>query len=587
MERRIQLAVLLAAVGGALLIAWLAMRRDVPELGPDGRPLLPGDEVNVALGRSAVIVEGDGVDPVEEVTLSRHGQALAHDPPCWRKDHAGVVLFCDVNGGPTEISVRTRYRRTSYVLTPESPRNGVLLQQIELRLPENVPPHGVPDTALAFSPDSRRLAIGSASGELRLCLTLPVTGEKDPPALFRRDVPEGMAKSLAFSADGSVLVIGEQSPDGFVRGVDAADGKELWRLRLADELGTSRAGPDLPFPLYQFPGAYRILPVAGGDLLVLGLHSWQPDAATRAARSRVYRIEARTGAVRWRYPAEKPEERNMTWMDATPDGRRIVLAKTLPGAGQASSKDGSLDVVALDGEGRETGRMTLPPLEPHFNSTFFWQSLAIRSDGTAALLGVDDGRLWALDLDAAGRLTERWRLDLGVPRRIGGMDVHCSIGWTLLSPLGMFAELDRSWEKFGAGSQTGLPQDLHPEAASIQAFDPDDPRPQRLWRYDVDGRPQGLWQSPDQRWLAFAYEKPEGLDARGKKIPPDYGVAMFDLARKGTGAQKLTYRHATEGPLSFVGLFSPDGRFLAVTEGPRPGADRLSASGTYRVLILH
>ena len=82
-------------------------------------------------------------------------------------------------------------------------------------------------------------------------------------------------------------------------------------------------------------------------------------------------------------------------------------------------------------------------------------------------------------------------------------------------------------------------------------------------------------------------EKPEGTDARGKKTPPDYGVAMFDLKRTQPGAQKLTYRQATDGPLSFSGLFSPDSRFLAVTEGPRPGADRLSATSTYRVLILH
>jgi outer membrane protein assembly factor BamB len=584
---RSQLIASLALIAGVLLVAWLAMRKGPPELGPDGRPLLPGDEVNVGLGRAAVIVEGDAVDPVEEVTVSRGGQTLPHEPPCWRKDRAGVVLFCDVDGGPTDVMVRTRYRQTRYAFTPETSRNGVLLQPIDLRLPEQAPVQGVPDTALAFSPDSQRLAIGSAAGELRVCLILPATGEKAPPACFQQSVAEGIAKSLAFSADGSVLVVGEQSPDGFVRGLDAADGKELWRFRLADDLGTSRAGPDLPFPLYQFPGAYRILALSGGDVLVLGLHSWQPDAATRAARSRVYRFDAKTGALRWRYPADKPEERNMTWMDATSDGKRVVMTKTMPGAGQADSKDGSLDVVALDADGHETGHLTLPPLEPHFNSIFFWQALSIGGDGASALLGVDDGRLWALNLDGEGRMTERWRMDLGIPRRVGGMDVHCSIGWTLSGQRGFFAELDRSWEKFGAGANTGLPQDLHPEAASIQAFDPADPRPQRLWRYDVDGRPQGLWQSPDQRWLAFACEKPEGTDARGRKLPPDYGVMMFDLSRRGTGAQKLTYRQATEGPLSFAGLFSPNSRFLAVTEGPRPGADRLSSSSTYRVLILH
>lgn len=587
MNRRTQFIASLALVAGVLIAAWFFMRKEPPQVGPDGRVMLPGDEVNVGLGRSAVIVEGDAVDPIQEVTVSRNGQLLPHEPPCWRKDDAGVALFCDVDGGPTDVAVRTRHRQTRYSFTPDSPRTGVQLQPIDLRLPEQAAAQGVPDTALAFSPDSRRLAIGSASGELYICATMRVAGEKTTQTPFQQSVAEGVAKSLAFSADGSILVVGEQSPDGFVRGLDAMNGKELWRFRLADDLGTSRAGPDLPFPLYQFPGAYRIIALSDGDVLVLGLHSWQPDAATNSARSRIYRFDAKTGAVRWRYPADKPEERNMNWMDATSDGQRIVAAKTMPHSGQAGSKGSPVDVVALDGAGRETGTLTFPPLEPFFNSVFFWQALSIGPDKSSALLGVGDGRLWALNLDGEGRLTERWRMDLGVPRRVGGTEVHCSIGWTLASPRGLFAEVDRSWEKFGAGASTGLPQDLHPEAASIQAFDPADPRPQRMWRYDVDSRPQGLWQSPDQRWLAFAYEKPEGMDARGKKTPPDYGVAMFDLTRSKTGAQKLTYRQATEGPLSFSGLFSPDSRFLAVTEGPRPGADRLSTTNTYRVLILH
>jgi hypothetical protein len=571
-------------IAAVLTGTWLLIRKPTGQ-GTVGVP--PGDKVNVWLGREAVIVEGDRIDPIEQISLSRDGKPLDHAPPCWRADRAGAVLFCDVNSGPIDLEVSTRHRRTTHRLDRSAPRNAVSLQHISLQLPENASPHGVPDTALAFSPDSRRLAIGAASGEVKVVQSLPC-GDPNPPPTHELQVAEGIAKTLVFSADGGVLVLGEQSPDGFVRGLDARDGRELWQFRLAEDLGTSRASPDLPFPLYQFPGAYRLIALDDGDVLVLGLHSWQPDAATRTARSRIYRFDARTGTQRWCYPADKPAERNMTWMDATPDGSRIVAAKTLPGAGQATSRDGPLEVVALDGRtGRETGRMVVEPLKPFFNSVFFWQSLSLRKDGRSALLGLDDGRLWALNLDAEGGLSERWRMDLGVPVKVGGIDVHCSVGWTLAWEDAFVAQVDRSWEKFGAGANTGLPQDIHPEASSLQAFDADDPRPQRLWRYDVDGRPQGLWLSPDRRWLAFAYEKPEGQDARGKSTPADYGVAVFDLTRQGTGAQRLAYRYSTEGPLSFAGAFSPDNRFLAVTEGPRPGPDRLSTTRTYRVLVLH
>ena len=37
----------------------------------------------------------------------------------------------------------------------------------------------------------------------------------------------------------------------------------------------------------------------------------------------------------------------------------------------------------------------------------------------------------------------------------------------------------------------------------------------------------------------------------------------------------------------FRSVFSDDGRYLAVTEGPRPGEDHLGATRTYRVHLLH
>ena len=553
--------------------------------------MLPGNEVNVTLGRNAVIVEGDLADPIETVS-ARTGQTPVPPEGIWRKlGGAGVVAFCDIGAEPVHVRVRTRYRDTQYTLPPSSFRSGTLLSAVDLELPQDFQFEGVPDTALAYSPDGRRLAIGSASGQLKL---VPAPGAPEPddetsaPEVFSKAIREGAAKALAFAAGGAVLVAGEQSPDGFVYGFDTKDSKELWRFRLAGELGTSRPSANDYLPLYQFPGAARVIALPDGDVLVLGRHSWRPDAQTRKAQSRLYRLNARTGEVRWRYPAGAPEERNITWFDASRDGARLACVLSIPGAGQAGVSEAPLELVALDGKtGAETGRLTFAPLKPHFASTLSWQALSLRPDGAGGILGADDGRVWGLAFDSSGKPAVRWQVDLGTPIQAGGLMVHCGIGWALATEQAYFVEVDKNWEKFGAATRTGRPADVHPEACSIHAFDPGLQTPQRLWRYQVPCRPQGLWLSPDGRWLGFAYEEPEGTDAQGKPTPPDYGVLMFDLQTPGSGAQKLRYRFSSEGPLGFAACFSPDGRFLAVTEGPRPGTDRLSGTRTYRVLILH
>jgi hypothetical protein len=548
-----------------------------------GETTLPGNEVNVGLGRNAVIVQGDPVDPIQTAWVL-NGSAPVPLENVWRRsDGSCLVVFCDVGKEPIQVRVRTRFRDTQYPLQPSDFRYGVELTSVVLDLPDDLP-EGVPDTALAFSPDGHRLAIGSAFGELQV---IAVSGAKGAGEYSRR-IPEGAAKALAFSADGEVLVVGEQSPDGFVYGLNPRGSKELWRLRLADELETSRPSANDYGTLYQFPGAARMVALPDGDVLVLGRHSWRPDAQSRQARSRLYRINARTGEVRWRFPAAAPERRNITWFDASRDGSRIVCALSIPGAGQLGAGEAPLEVMALDGKtGALTGRLELPPLKPHFTSALSWQSLSLRPDGAGGILGADDGRVWALSFNEAGQPAARWLVDLGTPIQAGGLMVHCGVGWALASTKGYFVELDRNWEQHGAATRTGQPANLHPEACSIHAFDAGAETPQRLWRYQVACRPQGLWLSSDERWLGFAYEQPEGMDAKGRPTPPDYGVLMLDLNRPGSGAEKLRYRYSSEGPIGFSGCFSSDGRYLAVTEGPRPGSDRMTGTRIYRVLVLH
>lgn len=548
----------------------------------------PGARVDIWLGRAAVMVEGDAADPLETCDIRQDGQTLPLER--WELEARWRVLaYLNANGGAPHAKVETRHRREDLTLELERPRTAVPLARIDLKWSEAIPSHGEPDTALAFAPGGRALAIGAASGEFRV---VPIGREGIPKyAPVERSIPEGLIKDLAFTPDGAMLVAGEQSPDGFVYGFDAATGKERWKFRLADELGNERSQQRNVTTFYSMPGAYRVVALSGGDVLTLGLHSWVEvveRVETKRSRSRIYRLDAKTGAVKWRWPADKPLERNITWLAADAAGARVACVVSVPSAGSQGADKATLDVVVLEGNtGAETGQLQIPALEKYFDSTSSWQSLTLSRDGSAGILGASDGRIFAFDLDAQGVPTKRWTEELGTPVQSGGTNYHCNIGWAALTTESAVFTVGRNWPKFGTAAPSGYAPDIHPEALSIHAFSmkPGTPKAERLWRYDAPGDPQGLWLSPDGRWLAFAYKKEASTDAAGQPQPPDYGVCMLDLARP--GREKLVYKFATEGPLFFRGVFSDDGRYLALAEGPRPGEDKLSATRTYRVLILH
>ncbi|NQU41701.1 hypothetical protein HQ520_00335, partial [bacterium] len=145
------------------------------------------------------------------------------------------------------------------VRTPQSTAQDVvapfLIRRVELGNVDLYARAGLEaDTAISFSPDSRLLAVGTLTGRL---LVQPVY---EPAILWEKQVPEGMVKRVAFSADGRTLWFGEQSADAFVRCLDSEDGTERWRFRLADDIETSAppSREDL-WSVYQLPACLRLL----------------------------------------------------------------------------------------------------------------------------------------------------------------------------------------------------------------------------------------------------------------------------------------------------------------------------------------
>ena len=79
-----------------------------------------------------------------------------------------------------------------------------------------------PDTALEFSEDGERLAVGTSLGEL---LVLDAwTGKVQA----RRKFPETVVKVLVFSGDGETLYMAEQSPVALVHALDPETLESRW-----------------------------------------------------------------------------------------------------------------------------------------------------------------------------------------------------------------------------------------------------------------------------------------------------------------------------------------------------------------------
>jgi outer membrane protein assembly factor BamB len=424
-------------------------------------------------------------------------------------------------------------------------------------------------TALAFAPDGERLAAGSQQGRIA------ILAARDGAIQWSLQRPGRVIKQVAFSGDGARLYVGEQGPEGRLAAYDLAQpaAAPLWTFDASQDLGSKGiTDPKDPYGWVTQPGAYRVA-VVGSDLVAAFSRSWD-EGGQRRARSRLYRVDGATGAVRWAYPADGAQPGILTWFALDPAGQRVLLPLQSP-RGASGAELRTSQVVLLDlGTGRAIAHADIAPVAP-YPAAGLWRGLALQPGGSAVAATTEDGRafLWQA---GGGTLAPLHALRLVEPVQLGGVTVTATNGALAATAQEVIFATGPTYvpPEFGGG---GEPSVNHPHGNTLFAHDWRG-RPRWVWRLDNDL--QGLAVDAAGHWLAVT----QGAE---QAQPPAafQGVALLDL--RAAAADRVVYRLPLEGrPVYGATAFSPDGRWLALAETPRRIAGQAQPRGANRLLLV-
>jgi hypothetical protein len=431
-----------------------------------------------------------------------------------------------------------------------------------------------PNTFLQFSPDSKRLALGTMRGEIMMA---DVYSEK---ILWRKKVAEGMVKRIDFSPDGKYVYFGEQSVDGFVYGADAHSGKILWKFRLADDLGQgSPMSKDNPHDIYSKPGCYQLVTLNNGDILVLGIHSygdWR-DINKRVCLSRIYRLSPK-GNVVWAFPEKEPIYYTVIFIDGDPGGKKVALLTHTEGGNKpANYHYHNATLYVLDGStGKVTGHHTFQPLKPWYTKVGFWQSVSVGPAGERVSIGTSDGRSFLFD---SKTVEPTKTFDFGTPILISDIPVSARASYTRIAAdrTVYFQTSNTTVISANMSRHIVAPPGPHPNANMINAVTYDG---KVAWRYRSDLSCENFWLSSNGRWMMTT-----AMSSKGKSNH-EAGALLFDTHRKGGGSSRLVFFYPVEGRVFFHAAMAPDGSAFAIAETPFKHPVSSKLIGTYQAHII-
>lgn len=528
-------------------------------------------ELNVTWVRTGVVLESETVGSEDKVAVGMLGAALKNVPSTQLDEKRVQLQFT------WHPNKRYQFRYGKNIHDATSPLKPVpyLIQTIELdtllSLMENLRQPALPlsvATALAFSngSDSHQIAVATDRGHL--AIVNAISGRVD----WKTRISEGYVKHIAFSPDNKLLYIGEQAADGYIYCYElTGDTPELrWKYRTADDIETSKpSNPESVYAWVSYPGQSCMRSLPNGDLLVAGVHSWTREDIPQK-RSVLYRFDAKTGDVKWKFPHDSAMQKIFRWFDVSADGNVLALIIDESGKG-----NGILSVIDTS-TGKERWHSTIEPLTPYFKGVTFWRGVSMSPDGKFVNVTTDDGRAFIFDVNQSEPI---WKQSLATPLEVSGVPIIATTGTIgATNDTALFVTGD-TYIPYHLQKGAQRPSALHPNGMTLFAYSWSG---EKVWQWKLENMPQGLRIDAGGRYAALAVSK-------RSQNPNEslHGVSVFDLVKGDSGLSKYLYTYRTEGQLPYDTLaISADGSMVAIVEVPIVLPDE-TLRGKNRVYILY
>ncbi|WP_083494572.1 PQQ-binding-like beta-propeller repeat protein [Pyrodictium occultum] len=500
----------------------------------------------------------------------------------------------------TVATTRTVTVPVTRTVVIEEARRPRLLADIPIASRSSLPPYTyvqvsswrshAPYTLIVFAPSSDEFAVtvtrfvgGKPVSEVRV---FSVEGGK-VAELWRFSVGSGYVRSLAWSSDGAILFIGEDSIDGRVVAVNASTGRMLWSYATSRDLGKG----DPREPRWYWPQVHAIR-YRGGRVYVAAAAKPQ---ASYGKNSVIYCFDAKTGQLLWRYPPEGFIDTLVSDIELSPDGSYLAAA-TWYYRGKAW-KGG--DLLLLDAA---TGKLLArfrPSPRPPFRWCGSWNGLGWLDNTTIAYV-TDVGIIHILQ---APNLTEKAEINVTNPLPVlvipkgsntteeGYAYAFSGYSKVLRTPNGRTLLLVRTSNTYGvtALGKNARPTLNHPDANSLFIYEWVGGKLVLVAKYPLHGRPnyeQWATYSPAKGLLAV----PVGHDyiSRTMVYTGVYVLNLTDIEAVRSG-EALTYmvKPPRDAGVVIGGAISPDGsKVVAVTYPINLGTlENPRFVGSYRILV--
>ncbi len=527
-------------------------------------------ELDVTWVRTGVVLESETKDELGakiEVAVEKQG-ATFEVVPSLKLDEKRILLQFAWHPNKSY-----QFRSGKSITDTTSPLKPVpyLIRTIQLdellSLMENLRQPAKP-TALAFGHGTHTDKLAVATDKGHLAILHPITGE----TVWKTRISEGYVRHVAFSPDNTLLYVGEQAADGFIYCYELT-GKTprlRWKYRTADDIETSTPGnPDSVYAWVSYPGQPCLQTLPNGDLLVAGVHSWTQNEIPQK-RSMLYRFDAKTGDVKWKWPREEAMQKIFRWFDVSADGKVLALVRDESGQG-----NGTLSVIDVEA-GTDRWHADFEPLDPYFKGVTLWRGVSMSPDGKFVNVTTDDGRAFIFSTDNPEPI---WKQNLATPLEVSGVPIIATTGTIGATEAAALFVTGDTYIPYHLQKGAQRPSTLHPNGMTVFAYSWGG---EKVWQWKLENMPQGLRIDVKGRYAALAVSK-------RSQNPKEslHGVSVFDLTAKGSGLAKYLYTYRTEGQLPYDTLaISADGSLIAIVEMPIMMPDE-TLRGKNRVHVLY